>query len=357
MANRLNINYKQRRLQWLIIGLVLLFSGIVVWLTAKTPIKALYTEISRGVDSSLLSESGQFDHQTLKRFSLQLSDEHADGFRRIIDANPGFLQQLERDLSSVVINYPTVNDQTHHQYLLAVINLVFSLQLIAEKPVDLQHFLQHSQDINTLLSLMLRPAEDGWSIAKEERVASAAKLIALQTIEDTTEGTVPGRTLPDGISIDELYFQAKDQRSAYRIAERGLLQAMWLRSVVPNFGSTGEFTDSISLAFEAIKTEPDLIRLLSHENAIVALGAARTVSLLVPEHALPAIRYQLVKSSNRLSLEQSFALLDALAAYGEQGRIAEPQLKKMIMLTRNDQLRNKIQHTLDHLYGRAIQDG
>lgn len=359
MINRLQINNKAKK-QWsLVAGLLLLLFLLVLWLTSKTSIKIFYTEISRGIDSSLLSESGQFNHQALERLSLQLRQEGVDEFNRIIDTNPGFLQQLQQDLSGLVINYPGLDDQTHHQYLLATIDLVFSLHLMAEKPTDLQQFLQKSQDIDALLSLMMRPTEGAWSITKEERIGLAAKLMVLQAV--SVEGAALNKRYktPSGSDhlnpIIERYFQAKHQRSPHRIAERGLLQALWLRSISPDFLSSTDFMDSLSLAFEAIKTESDLIRLLSHENAIVALGAARTVSLLVPENALPAIRYQLVRASSQSAWEQSFALLDALAAYGEQGRIAELQLKKMMVLTQNSELRRKIKHTLDRLYGKSVQ--
>jgi hypothetical protein len=85
---------------------------------------------------------------------------------------------------------------------------------------------------------------------------------------------------------------------------------------------------------------------------MIALGAARAVAILIPDNALPGIRYQLVKANNE---QQSFALLDALAVYGERGRIAETQLKTMLGMSQSGELRQKIQQTLDRLRGKTLQ--
>ena len=100
----------------------------------------------------------------------------------------------------------------------------------------------------------------------------------------------------------------------------------------------------------SLKKDTDLTRLLNHQNDAVVKNTAKLISVFAPKNTITALRFQLIRSNNN---QERYLLLDAIKSYGEQRSEVEIQLKKMLRLTRDTNLQEKIMETIDHLNGRS----
>ncbi len=265
----------------------------------------------------------------------------------LIDS-PDLLNVLIQQTDS--LNIDGQNNELNSQYLSLYSEVLFQVVLLSQRDARFQSLVTSLDDdvFEQQVQLGLKQQQAQKRLTPVEEQVLANMLIANVLLK------------PQAFTQEELvalYHASHAKVSLSRVFEQGTLHALWFYKVSDthmneqkNFVSvdSGVLDRFISIR-KQLKTEQDVVRLLNHKDMQVVERAAQLCALLSPDNAIASIRYQLTNQQQETIL---FALLEALAVYGEHGRVAAPQLKQMIRLTMNDRLKTKIAETLDRLYGR-----
>lgn len=171
--------------------------------------------------------------------------------------------------------------------------------------------------------------------------ANANQLFITLSDEQSSEQTLE--------SLADWYKRERDSKLNGQIFSTSLLHSAWKLSARAQ--GVSESLTEVDLTINLTK-ETDLVRLLNSENLFVVRNSAALIKHFVPNNATPALRFQLARSNDNVL---RFLLLDALKQYGQERDQIQSQLNKMLQVTSDRDLQEKIIETLGHLRGRPTQ--
>jgi hypothetical protein len=252
------------RKKWILLVLPVFLLGLwllVQW--AKPTVEQVWQ--GRGIDATLLTDSGGLKSNELYALSQGILQGNLATLENTLASNPRLLNKVQQALAQLAVR----DDDWDNDYIVAVFDFIFSVRAISSQentapnnvqaPEGVQDFLQQafssSSDLNSVLSRVVRSLSDGsvWNLSEEKLVGSASRLMASY---DSSLINIPtmGRSSSSDDILLHFYHLAISQRSQHRIAEHGVLQAIWLREVRADGFSSMGFIPRMNEAFTQVKT-------------------------------------------------------------------------------------------------------
>ena len=302
--------------------------------------------LSSGVESRLL-DSGRLNVQGQQAVIQATKASETSQLKLFLEKNAGLAVYLNNELQRI----EPQNDwgQERAQYFSRVSSSLRQLLESSERSWAKQS-LNDSKDNERLLATYLdvfigsqRDLGNGYvsnlSETDQQAVGDAIKLLA--SLNDDRDFKQELTNVAAWYATEK---SAKISSSSYR---EWLLHYAWELSSIDIGLDSSDFAEELPAS---LKMDTDLTRLLNHQDDVVVKNAAHLISVFAPQNAITALRFQLLRSTDN---QEQFLLLDAIKSYGENRSEVELQLKKMLRLTRDTKLQEKIMETIDHLNGRS----
>jgi hypothetical protein len=329
---------KVKKYRFFILVLTTFLGGALLYsLSLSTP----------GIDSRLLTDDGVLSDGGKSKIEAVLKSANSDDLIRVLDESPELIAFLIDEIQNNNLGKKW-SDEGLNRFSDSV---SISRGLLVSYKNGIEHKQFSSFDLNrdglsnylsAFVSLKKKQGEgvvSAYNLANQSAVSEANKLlIEIQQGQDLNQQIA---------HLADWYVVEKRTKPKLTLFEVSLLHSAWLLSA-KKMKLNAELA-----AFDlekGLKKDADLIRLLSNENKYVAMNAAALIAYFAPENAITALRFQLVRSSNK---QFSFLLLDAVKSYGKHRELIEPQLNKMLQVTSDSDLQEKIMETIDHLHGRS----
>lgn len=311
--------------------------------------------LKSGIDTTLL-DGNQFDVSKI----IDINKDLASGKENVALANspdlPDFLFNQYKDINiEGTLEDSSSQNEKEFDYLVKTSQFLLELELGVYDsnyyPAINQFFKSSSADYSkaSLLWLNQGHSSEALSQVEESILANSVQHLTIKNIQDP---------LIEYDHIVSLYKKEKKKRSAFRMFEFSLLKSIWLKAHRETLTSTQNGSISIDNKliqdFKKIRsnlnTTGDLIRLLNTQDTTLLITSAKVIRDVVPDNALHALRYHIVRNSNS---KVRIALLDAFSVYGNKARVYETQLKQIMRLTDDEAVKQKVQLVLKQINGRA----
>ncbi|OIQ46889.1 MAG: hypothetical protein BM565_09390 [Gammaproteobacteria bacterium MedPE] len=146
-------------------------------------------------------------------------------------------------------------------------------------------------------------------------------------------------------SLSQIYVNAKKVKAPFGSLSSAILMSQWLNRSTVNFNRN---IKKINVVMPLLNTSTDLVRLLNHRDQDVILGSINLIEKMTPKHAIPALRYTLLNSSDE---NVQIATLAAMAEYGTALRPHAKYLKGLLRRSSSQSVKKKVQTVLQTING------
>jgi len=301
-----------------------------------------------GVNRDLTLVENELSEDQRKRLRVAINSADSAELLAILEENSKLVHLLFEDIESTDFNRRNRSAQYLDRFSDSV-SILLGLIVASENGITHSQFsiLDRRKDSLSehLLSFInLKKQQGNGFISGYDQISQNAVSLANKLLIRFQQETKIEQQITQ---LAKWYVEENGAQSKINLFEKSLLRSAWNLSA----GSLGFKPQLVNFDLaKNLKKDTDLIRLLSHSNKSVAMNAASLIAYFAPANAITALRFQLTQSSSN---EQRFLILDAIKPYGQFRAQVEPHLRKMLQLTRDSNLREKILETIDHLNGRS----
>lgn len=209
-----------------------------------------------------------------------------------------------------------------------------------------QNIRLHNLDIERLVSTLLKHSEKTKHLSNVKQNILATSLKALMLSDESN-------VKPSVKSLVEKYKFQRDLHSENEEYAKSILTALYLERLseiqfLP-FQESSDYLQFIKID-QLMQNENDLIRLLNISSQTQKIAFIDMIGFLTPKEGLNVLNFELIRSNKSENVQIS--LLRAITNYGSKARDSSAVLKRLMLITKNYDMRSRIENTLTIINGR-----
>jgi len=287
------------------------------------------------------------EEQTINQLYLASVNNSSEDIITLLKQDPEVLKQIENEierLSILQLDSPMSDFEKSEKLF------VIYLELVKLKEVIGFDFKSHDKErLDSVLNLN--------TTSISETVIGHSSNVNTMNVEQQKflSAAIQILALNNEFKINDLverYKQENSKKMPVNIFSQGILKATILQTLqyeeMLPFSTEAAYHEA-SLFLKNVKTVPDLARSLNQSDNDLAPIAARLIGDYLPEQGIHSLYSKLARSESK---ESSLVILNSIEKYGAQARSGNDSLKRLMLVTKDIDLRNKIESTIKVINGR-----